>query len=73
MQSHDPNSSLLKFGHRVREIRISKGLSQERLAFSSGLDRSYVGGVERGQRNVSLLNIIKLAAALNVEPRELFS
>ncbi|WP_368865488.1 helix-turn-helix domain-containing protein [Stenotrophomonas maltophilia] len=73
MPSHDPNSSLLKFGHRVREIRISKGLSQERLAFSSGLDRSYVGGVERGQRNVSLLNIIKLAAALNVEPRELFS
>lgn len=60
------------FGERVREIRKLKGLSQEGLALASELDRSYIGGVERGERNISLLNIQKIADALGVSPRELF-
>ncbi|MCG9024504.1 helix-turn-helix domain-containing protein [Laribacter hongkongensis] len=73
MQSPDHYADLVKFGQRLRELRTAKGFSQETLALLSGLDRSYVGGVERGQRNVSLVNILKLATALNIEPRELFS
>lgn len=73
MQSPDHYAALVKFGQRLRELRTAKGFSQETLALLSGLDRSYVGGVERGQRNVSLVNILKLATALNIEPRELFS
>jgi transcriptional regulator with XRE-family HTH domain len=60
------DSVLVRFGNRVRELRKKKGLSQEGLALEAGLDRSYVGGVERGERNVSLENIAKLAAALGV-------
>jgi transcriptional regulator with XRE-family HTH domain len=62
----------LAFGQRVRELRIRKDLSQEGLAAICDLDRSYVGGVERGERNVSLLNIRKLADALSISPREFF-
>ncbi len=73
MQSPKHYANLVKFGRRLRDLRAAKGFSQETLALLSGLDRSYVGGVERGQRNVSLINILKLAAALDIEPRELFS
>jgi transcriptional regulator with XRE-family HTH domain len=60
-----------QFGARLRALRIAARLSQETLAFQSQLDRSYVGQVERGERNVSLKNIAKLAQALNVAPYEL--
>ncbi len=59
-------SVLVRFGRRVRELRKKKGMSQEELALEAGLDRSYVGGVERGERNISLVNIEKLARALGV-------
>lgn len=59
-------SVLVRFGRRVRELRKKKGMSQEALALEAGLDRSYVGGVERGERNISLVNIEKLARALGV-------
>jgi transcriptional regulator with XRE-family HTH domain len=62
----------LLFGARLAVLRKELGLSQEQLALESGLARSYVGGVERGQRNIALLNIFKLADALGVEPSELF-
>ena len=60
------------FGQRVRKLRTEKGLSQEALALACDLDRTYIGGVERGERNVSLINIQKIAAALGVPVRELF-
>lgn len=60
------------FGERVRELRLAAGFSQEQLAHRAGLDRSYVGQVERGERNVSLDNIYRLAAAISVDARELF-
>jgi transcriptional regulator with XRE-family HTH domain len=60
------------FGERVRELRKEKGLSQEALALACDLDRTYIGGVERGERNISLLNIQKIADALDVPARELF-
>lgn len=60
------------FGARVRELRLKAKLSQEELADQAELDRSYVGGVERGERNVSLVNIHKIARALKVKPGALF-
>jgi transcriptional regulator with XRE-family HTH domain len=63
---------LLKFGNRVRALRRKLKLSQEQLAHDCKLDRSYIGGVERGQRNVSLVNIHKIAAALRVDASNLF-
>ncbi|MDX1945738.1 MAG: helix-turn-helix transcriptional regulator [Pirellulaceae bacterium] len=59
------------FGGRLRELRTRAGLSQEQLADKAGLDRSYVGSVERGERNISLENICKLAVALGAAPSQL--
>jgi len=56
------------FGQRVREHRHRLGLSQEKLAVVAGLHWTFVGQVERGQRNLSLHNLLKLAAALDVDP-----
>lgn len=60
-----------KFGERLRELRTRKGLSQEGLAAAAGLHRTYISSVERGERNVTITTIEKLANALGVEMREL--
>jgi transcriptional regulator with XRE-family HTH domain len=57
---------LLKFGKRVREIRKQQGLSQEQLSFKADLHRTYIGMIERAEKNVTLANIEKIAKALNV-------
>lgn len=56
----------VRFGQRLREVRLKKGISQERLASLAGIHRTYVSSVERGERNISIANIEKLAKALNV-------
>ena len=61
-----------KFGFKIKEIRNSKGLSQEKLAEMAQLHRTYVSSLELGQRNVSLVNIERLAKALDCEIHELF-
>ena len=58
-------------GARVRDLREKKGWSQERLGFKSDLHRNYVGGIERGERNVGVVNLARLAKALGVRPRDL--
>jgi transcriptional regulator with XRE-family HTH domain len=62
----------LAFGQTIRAYRTRRHISQEELASRSGLHRTYVSGIERGQRNLSLESILKLAEALEVSPRELF-
>ncbi|HGM5919946.1 TPA: helix-turn-helix domain-containing protein [Stenotrophomonas maltophilia] len=66
-----PTDPRVLFGLRLAEVRRARGLSQERLALESGIARSYLGGVERGQRNIALLNIYRLADALGVPPSSL--
>ena len=61
-----------RFGARLRALRLAQELSQEKLAFEADLDRTYVNSVEMGKRNVSLVNIVKLAKALHVPVSELF-
>ena len=62
---------LKRFGARVRELRLEMGLSQERFAAKCKLDRTYVGSVERGERNIALRNIEKISKALGKSTAEL--
>lgn len=62
---------LRKFGKRVRKLRLEHGLSQEEFALEANLARSYMGDIERGQRNVSLINMARIAGALQVSLSEL--
>lgn len=66
-------SAAQKLGKKLRELRTEAGLSQERLGEITGLDRTYISGIERGVRNPSLKNIEKLAKALRVKAAELLS
>jgi transcriptional regulator with XRE-family HTH domain len=61
----------LAFGRNLRAARLRRKLSQEKLALVAGLDRTYVGGIERGERNPSLVNICRLATALGTSPARL--
>lgn len=64
---------LIKFGESVRKLRKEKRLSQEQLAFKAGLHRTYIGMIERAEKNITLVNIEKIALALNVNIQKFFS
>ncbi|MHB1613850.1 MAG: helix-turn-helix domain-containing protein [Actinomycetes bacterium] len=70
-QTTQPLAVARTFGERLRALRRDRGWSLERLAEAAGLHWTYVGSVERGERNISLLNIVRLAAALGVDPSDL--
>jgi transcriptional regulator with XRE-family HTH domain len=60
------DANLKKLGNNIRILRHQKGFSQEQLAELTGLHRTYIGGIERGERNVSILNLIRLSKALDI-------
>ena len=60
-------------GGNVRKLRLAKGITQERLAFASELDLTYIGGIERGRRNPSLLVMVRIANALDASLADLIS
>jgi len=64
--------ALIKIGKRIRELRKERGFSQEGFAYEVGLDRTYMGSIERGERNLAAINLIRIAKALKIEVGELF-
>lgn len=62
---------MIAFGKRVREVRKSKGISQERLAEMAGIDRSYMGNIERGEKNITLKKAYEICDALGTDLKEL--
>jgi len=72
MNKKDEQKIKEQFGSRLKNLRQEKGMTQEALALLCDLDRTYIGSVERGERNISLVNIHKIAKTLGVDPRELF-
>ena len=64
--------ALIKLGQKIRNLRKAKEFSQEGFADEVGVDRTYMGGIERGERNIAAINIIRIAKALKVEVGELF-
>lgn len=71
--SHAGDPALKAIGLSIREIRMEKGLAQERLALDAGIDRSYLGGIERGEHNLAIVNLLKIARALGVSASSLLS
>ena len=63
---------LVKFGKKIRDVRAERGLSQEALADIANVHRTYIGMVERAEKNITLLNIQKLSKALRIDIKELF-
>ena len=64
-------AELVRLGRTIRELRSNEGYSQEAFADAVGIDRSYLGGIERGEHNLALMNLIKIASALNITPSDL--
>jgi len=60
-------AELVALGSRIRSSRLAIGMSQEELAHKADLDRSYVGGIERGEHNLTFMSLVKLASALNMK------
>ena len=67
----DGEGLLIKLGEAVRAARVARGMSQETLADASGIDRSHMGKIERGERNVTIMNVAKVAAALDALPSDI--
>ena len=62
----------VRFGNRIKQLRLGKGLSQEKFAISIDMDRTYYASVEKGRRNISIVNIEKIAKGLDISLEELF-
>ena len=71
--SHAGTPVLVKLGKSIKSIREANGLSQEAVALASGLDRSYFGGIERGEHNVAVVNLERIAKALDVSIGDFFA
>ena len=71
--TRDEKAFLVQIGNRIRQLRIEADLSQEKLAFESELDRTYIGSVERGERNISVINLRKIAKALKYKTADLLN
>jgi transcriptional regulator with XRE-family HTH domain len=71
--THAGDKSLVELGYAIRVTRLEKGISQEALAVDAELDRSYVGGVERGEHNLTIMNLQKIAVALGMKVSSLLS
>jgi transcriptional regulator with XRE-family HTH domain len=69
----EPDELLREVGNTIRRLRAARGFSQEAFAQEAKLDRAYMGGVERGQRNVGVVNLYRIARALNMSLSELFA
>lgn len=69
----DEKAFLVQIGNRIRKLRIEADLSQEKLAFESELDRTYIGSVERGERNISVINLRKIAKALKCKTADILN
>jgi len=70
---NEKHPALIQLGKNIRNFREKKGVSQEELAHEAGLDRTYIGGAERGERNLTLLSLMKVSTALSIELPELVS
>lgn len=70
---HSKSYLLIKFGERVRELRKERQLSQEQLAFKADLHRTYIGMIERAEKNITLINIEKIASALEINLKDLIN
>jgi transcriptional regulator with XRE-family HTH domain len=71
--SYSGTKELVALGRTIKELRLELGLSQEALAFEAGIDRSYIGGIERGEHNLALINLIIIAQTLGVSSSELLN
>jgi transcriptional regulator with XRE-family HTH domain len=67
------NDELKALGEAVRRLRLARNLSQEALAHDAGIDRSYLGGIERGEHNVAMMNLLKICAVLDVRLSQLLA
>lgn len=70
---HSGDTSLASIGKTVRAARKDQGLSQEELALATDMDRSYVGGIERGEHNLTVLNLVRIASVLGMSAGEILT
>ncbi len=72
MKINEKKQALIEFGERVRKLRKAQNISQEQLAHQANLHRTYIGMIERGEKNITLINILKLASALKTTIKNFF-
>lgn len=73
LNKREEQQYLNDLGNKIKQLRAKKDWSQERLGFKSNLDRTYIGGIERGERNLTVLNLKKIADALGVSVSDILS